>query len=108
MQFSDYTKISADLFDVHERDIFGRYKFEFLIPARFAAIKGLWMQKFGVLQIGLWVGRDHSTVAHSVGRATNMMSNPDYPGFREKVEYLANQRVTEAPTHVSRAHWIRK
>ena len=67
--YKDVTREASVLFKVHPRDIEGKAKFNFIIPARFAIWRALRDTGSTYAQIGRWFGRDHSTVINGVRRA---------------------------------------
>lgn len=63
----------SELFKIHPRDLLGRYRFDFIMPARFALYKALRMRGWSYPEIGRKFDRDHSTVIYGVKRAEYMM-----------------------------------
>ena len=75
------------MFRISQRDIMGKAKFNFILPARFALWKVLRDTGCTYAQIGRWFARDHSTIINGVRRANEIMENDlDY---RAKVRTLA-------------------
>lgn len=69
----------SELFKVHRRDILGRAKFDFILPARFALCKILHDRGMSYASIGRVMDRDHTTVIHAVRRAEyTMQRDPEY------------------------------
>lgn len=59
----------AELFLVAPRDLTGRYRFDFVMRARFALYLALRLQGRSYPNIGKIVDRDHTTVMDGVKRA---------------------------------------
>ena len=78
---------ASELFKVHPRDILSRYKYEFLLPARYALCTALRMQGLSFIRIGKLLGRDHSTVINAVKQAEQIMVAD--PAYKEKVISLS-------------------
>lgn len=93
MGIDEYFELCSNKFDIHPRDFRGRYKFPFVVKARFAAMKALSLQNIGVTQIGKWISRDHSTVRHGIGEAEKLMDTD--AEFRKKVDELSRVEITE-------------
>jgi len=76
--YTDVLHEAARVFKVHHRDILGRAKYDFILPARFGLYKALHLRGNSYSQIGRWLDRDHATVRHGVLRATEMMKDINY------------------------------
>ena len=84
--YKDLTREAAYMFRVSQRDINSRYKYDFILPARFAIWKALRDNGSTYAQIGRWFDRDHSTIINGVRRANEIMEyDHDY---RAKVRTL--------------------
>lgn len=84
--YKDLTREASVMFRVHPRDIEGKAKFDFILPARFAIWAALRNTGSTYAQIGRWFGRDHSTIINGVRRA-NQIAEQDYD-YRAKVRAL--------------------
>lgn len=90
--YKDLLNEAHVLFKVHPRDIQGKDKFNFILPARFAVWKALKDTGTSYAQIGRWFERDHSTIIHGARRATQLMEQDlDY---RAKVLTLTRLKNT--------------
>lgn len=87
---SDVIDKASELFCVHRRDILGPYRYNFLMPARFALCKALRERGLSFPHIGRVLNRDHSTVIYSVQRAEYMMERDS--GYAKKVQTLIDLR----------------
>lgn len=81
---------ASELFDVHRRDILGPYRYNFLMPARFALCKALRNRGMSYPHIGRVLERDHSTVIHAIRRADYMIERDTE--FADKVRVLTELR----------------
>ena len=81
---------ASELFCVHRRDIIGPYRYNFLMPARFALCKALRMRGLSFPHIGRIMNRDHTTIIYAVERAGNTMERD--PAYAKKVQTLADMR----------------
>jgi len=79
------------LFHVHPRDLVGDYRFDFLMPARFALAKALRLRGWTYPQIGRELGRDHSTIIYRVREAEYRMGKD--PSYAEKIHHLATYTI---------------
>jgi len=79
---------TCELFDVHPRDLFGGYRYGFLIPARFAFYTGLSRLGWKGRRLGRAVGRSHGTVRHGVESA-GFVAERD-PAYAAKIEDITN------------------
>jgi chromosomal replication initiation ATPase DnaA len=80
----------CELFDVHERDLMGPYKYRFVAVARFALCKALHIRGWSQRQIGDFVGRDRTTIKHALERAEYMMEQDE--DYAARVKALAELR----------------
>lgn len=71
--YKDLLREASYLFKVSQRDIDSKYKFDFILPARFAIWHALRTTGSTYAQIGRWFGRDHSTIINGVRRANEIM-----------------------------------
>jgi len=70
---------ASRLFHVHKRDITGPYRYNFLMPVRFALFRAFRERGLSYPHIGRIMNRDHSTVMYGVERAGYMMErDADY------------------------------
>lgn len=81
----------AELFLVAPRDLTGRYRFDFVMRARFALYLALRLQGRSYPNIGKIVDRDHSTVMNGVKRAEWYFERDSV--FASKVTELSRIRV---------------
>lgn len=81
---------ASELFDVHRRDILGPYRYNFLMPPRFALCKALRNRGMSYPHIGRVMGRDHSTVIHAIRRADYMIERD--AEFADRVRVLTELR----------------
>lgn len=81
---------ASELFHVHRRDILGPYRYNFLMPARFALCKALRERGLSYPHIGRILNRDHSTVIYAAGRAEDTMERD--PAYAKKVQTLIDMR----------------
>jgi len=63
-----YANEEGARFGVSPRQIFGKGRRRAIIEARHSVIKRLRDDGFSTVQIGRWMGRDHSTVLHALGK----------------------------------------
>jgi len=84
----DIIQMVSDEFKVHRRDILGRAKYDFILPARFALCKILRERDLSYSQIGRVLDRDHTTVIHAVRRAEYTMERD--PAYAEKINRIIN------------------
>lgn len=84
--YKDLTREASTLFAVHPRDIGGKAKFNFILPARFAIWHALRETGSTYAQIGRWFERDHSTIINGVRRAKEIMEHDH--DYRAKVRTL--------------------
>lgn len=88
----EFIQKAAALFYVHPRDLVGKARFKWLIPARFAAYKALRMRGWSYPRIAKLVGdRDHSSVMHGCDRAEYMMERD--PEYAAKINELATFKL---------------
>lgn len=59
-------------FNVHPRDLLGRYRYGFLMPARFALYAVLVAAGWSRKKVGRMLDRDHSALRHGLARAADM------------------------------------
>lgn len=86
MTYKDLLRETSYMFKISQRDILGRAKYDFILPARFAVWKALHNTGTSYAQIGRWFDRDHTTVRNGVRRAGEIMEyDHDY---RAKVRTL--------------------
>lgn len=74
----------AEEFMIHKRDLLGRYRFQFLLPGRFALYKILWLRGNSYADIGRWMDRDHTSIIHGCRRADYMLDKHQW--YRTKVD----------------------
>lgn len=84
----------SELFDVHPRDLMGRYRYAFLIPAKFAMYAALRQRGWSANRIGRELDRDRKTVTHGLARAAYLMRRD--PDYAEKVHQLS-ESIDAAP-----------
>lgn len=88
MFVSDIVKEVSKQFLVHERDILGPYRFDFVVRARFALYKVLHLRGMRLQAIARVTKRHHTSVMNGLVRADTLMEND--PSFRDKVEQIAS------------------
>lgn len=88
MFISDIIKEVCRVFFIHERDLMGRYKFDFVVRARFALYKTLRLRGMTLPKIAEITGRHHTSVMNGLDRAEILMKTD--PTFRARVEYLSS------------------
>lgn len=84
--YTDVIRETCRLFNVHERDLLGPTKYDFLIPARFALCKALVDRGNSQCQVAGWVRRNRTSVRHALRRAAYMVERD--PDYRAKVKTL--------------------
>lgn len=86
MSYVEVIKEAERMFRVHRRDITGKARLQFIMPARYAVYTALVLRGNSTAQVGRWLHRDHSTVIYGMRQAQRIMAaDPDY---RAKVEAL--------------------
>lgn len=78
----------CELFGVHQRDLLGPARFDFLTTARFAMYKALHMRGWSHARVGRFMDRDRTTVAYGVVRATEAMARSEE--YSQKVQQIAD------------------
>lgn len=78
-------------FKVHRRDILGRAKYNFILPARFGLCKILRERGLSYSQIGRVLDRDHTTVIYAVRRAEYMMERDK--AYADKIARVVNAEL---------------
>lgn len=94
---TEIIKLCAELFDVSVSDIMSRRRMSPIIEARFALYAALRQRGWSYLRIGMFFGRDHTTILHGVRQAECMKKY--HRSYAEKVEELATwkPKPVEAP-----------
>lgn len=87
---NDVIDKASELFCVHRRDILGPYRYNFLMPARFALCKALRERGLSYPHIGRVMNRDHSTVIYAASRAEYLMERDS--SYANKVQTLIDLR----------------
>lgn len=88
--YKDLLREAAYMFKTSQRDILGKDRFHFLMPARFAVWKALKDTGCSYAQVGRWFDRDHTTIIHGVRRANQMVEQD--VDYRAKVRTLTMLR----------------
>lgn len=81
----------AELFLIAPRDLVGRYRFDFVMRARFALYLALRLQGRSYQNIGKIVDRDHSTIMNGVDRAEWFFKRDSV--FAQRVQELSQIKV---------------
>lgn len=76
----------CEIFQIHQRDLLGDYRYGFLMPGRFALCKALQLYGLSLRHIGRIMGRDHGTVRHAIKRAEYDMERDS--NYKEKIECI--------------------
>lgn len=79
------------LFKIHPRDLVGPYRYQFLMPARFALAKALRLRGWTLPDIGKLMNRDHTSVIYQIQRAEYDMERN--PGYAAKVQHLVELKM---------------
>ena len=85
---SDFVNAAAEMFCIHPRDLVGPYRYQFLLPARFALSKALRLRGWTLPAIGRLVNRDHTTIIYQIERADYYMERD--AGFAAKIQALVD------------------
>ena len=86
--YKDIIREAGHLFKVNHQDIHSKYRYRFLMPARFAVWTALHLRKTSYSQIGRWFERDHTTIIHGVNVAKRKMETDH--DYKTKVLTLKN------------------
>lgn len=93
--FSDMVVEAGRVFCIPPRDLLGRSKMNYLIPARHGLFAALYARWGSYKAVGRKTGRDHATIIHAVKRARERMENDDV--YAQRVEYLINYGKPNLP-----------
>jgi chromosomal replication initiation ATPase DnaA len=85
----------AGLYDVQDSSITGSRRHPYLVEARRIACQLLFEHGYGVYGIGLALGRDHSTVTHSLRMLETRMSREEWDCLQHS-RRLVRQRIAAA------------
>lgn len=91
--FADEIVIEAgQMFKVHHKDILGRYRYGFILPARFAVYKALNQRGWSLSKVGRYFKRDHTTIMHGVARADYIAGRD--AEYAKKIAHLVEMKMT--------------
>lgn len=84
---------AARVFEVTPEDLIGRRRKKRYTHPRFALFKALRERGNSLPQIGMWLGRHHTTVMSGIGVADWLVKHDK--DYAEKVRYLAELRIDD-------------